>query len=55
MAQCGDNHAYYIQYTESGNNHAPILIKPLGINAFATHRSFLTSLPEEIALFYESN
>ena len=35
-----------IQYTESSNQHADILTKPLGLEAFARHRSFLINLPE---------
>ena len=35
-----------IQYTESSNQHADILTKPLGLEAFARHRSFLMNLPE---------
>ena len=35
-----------IQYTESSNQHADILTKPVGLEAFARHRSFLTNLPE---------
>ena len=35
-----------IQYTESSNQHADILTKPLGPEAFARHRSFLMNLPE---------
>ena len=35
-----------IQCTESSNQHADILTKPLGLKAFARHRSFLTNLPE---------
>ena len=35
-----------IQYTESSKQHADILTKPLGLEAFARHRSFLMNLPE---------
>ena len=35
-----------IQYTESSNQHANILTKPLGLKAFARHRSFIMNLPE---------
>ena len=35
-----------IQYTESSNQHVDILTKPLGLEAFARHRSFLMNLPE---------
>ena len=35
-----------IQYTESSNQHVDILTKPLGIEAFARHRSFLMNFPE---------
>ena len=35
-----------IQYTESSNQHADILTKPLGLEAFARHHSFLMKLPE---------
>ena len=35
-----------IQYTESGNQHADILTKPPGLEAFARHRWFLMNLPE---------
>ena len=35
-----------IQYTESSNQYADILTKPLGLEAFARHRSFLINLPE---------
>ena len=37
-----------IQYTESSNQHADILTKPLGllIEAFARYRSFRINLPE---------
>ena len=35
-----------IQYTESSNQHADILTKPLGLEAFGRHRSFLMNLPE---------
>ena len=35
-----------IPYTESSNQHADILTKPLGLEAFARHRSFLMNLPE---------
>ena len=35
-----------IQYTESSNQHADILTKPLGLEAFARHRSFLMNMPE---------
>ena len=35
-----------IQYTESSNQHAVILTKSLGLEAFARHRSFLMNLPE---------
>ena len=35
-----------IQYTESSNQHADILTKPLGLKAFDRHRSFLMNLPE---------
>ena len=38
--------ALNIQYTESSNQHADILTKPLGLEAFARHRSFLMKLPE---------
>ena len=38
--------ALNIQYTESSNQHADILTKPLGQEAFARHRSFLMNLPE---------
>ena len=34
-----------IQYTESSNQHADILTKPLGLEAFVRHRSFLMNLP----------
>ena len=34
-----------IQYTESSNQQADILTKPLGLEAFAIHRSFLMNLP----------
>ena len=34
-----------IQYTESSNQHADIPTKPLGLEAFARHRSFLMNLP----------
>ena len=40
-----------IQYTESSNQHADILTKPLGLEAFARHRSFLMNLPEGFVLF----
>ena len=35
-----------IQYTESSNQHADIATKPLGLEAFARHRSFLMNMPE---------
>ena len=35
-----------IQYMESSNQHADILTKPLGLEAFARHRSYLMNLPE---------
>ena len=35
-----------IQYTESSNQHVDILTKPLRLEAFARHRSFLMNLPE---------
>ena len=35
-----------IQYTDSSNQHTDILTKPLGLEAFARHRSFLMNLPE---------
>ena len=35
-----------IQYTESSNQHVDILTKPLGLEAFARHRSFFMNLPE---------
>ena len=35
-----------IQYTESSNQHADILTKSLGLEAFVRHRSFLMNLPE---------
>ena len=35
-----------IQYTESSNQHADILTKSFGLEAFTRHRSFLMSLPE---------
>ena len=35
-----------IQYTESSNQYADIFTKPLGLEAFARHRSFLMNLPE---------
>ena len=35
-----------IQYTESSNQYADILTKPLGLEAFAEHRSLLMNLPE---------
>ena len=35
-----------IQYTESSNQYADILTKPLGLKAFARHRSFRMNLPE---------
>ena len=35
-----------IQYMESSNQHADILTKPLGLEAFARNRSFLMNLPE---------
>ena len=35
-----------IQYTESSNQHADILTKPLRLKDFARHRSFLMNLPE---------
>ena len=35
-----------IQYTESSNQHVDILTKPLEIEAFARHRSFVMNLPE---------
>ena len=35
-----------IQYTESTNQHADILTKTLGLEAFAGHRSFLMNLSE---------
>ena len=35
-----------IQYSESSNQHADILTKPLGLEALARHRSFLMNLPE---------
>ena len=38
--------ALNIQYTESSNQHADILTKPLGPEAFSRHRSFLINLPE---------
>ena len=34
------------QCTESSNQHADILTKPLGLEAFARYRSFLMNLPE---------
>ena len=34
------------QYTESSDQHADILTKPLGLKAFARHLSFLVKLPE---------
>ena len=40
-----------IQYTESSNQHANILTKPRGLEAFARHRSFLRNLPEWLVLF----
>ena len=40
-----------IQYTESSNQHADILTKPRGLEAFARHRSFLMNLPEWLVLF----
>ena len=40
-----------IQYTESSNQHADILTKPRGLEAFARHRSFLRNLPEWLVLF----
>ena len=36
-----------IQYTESSNQHADILTKPLGLEAFTRHRSFLMNLRDE--------
>ena len=38
--------ALNIQYTESSNQHADTVTKPLGLEAFARHRSFLINLPE---------
>ena len=35
-----------IQYTESSNQNADILTKPLGLEAFARHRLFLMNLAE---------
>ena len=35
-----------IHYTESSNQHVDILTKPLALEAFARHRSFLMNLPE---------
>ena len=35
-----------IQYTESSNQYADILTKPLELEAFARHRSFLMNLPK---------
>ena len=35
-----------IQYTEYSNQHADILTKPLGLGAFARHRSFVMNLRE---------
>ena len=40
-----------IQYTESSNQHAGILTKPLGLEAFARHRSFLMNFSESFVLF----
>ena len=40
-----------IQYTASSNQHADILTKPLRLEAFAKHRSFLMNLPERFVLF----
>ena len=34
------------QHTESSNQHADILTKPLGLKACARHLSFLMNLPE---------
>ena len=42
-----------IQCTESSNQYANILTKPLGLKAFARHRSFLMNLPELFVLFLE--
>ena len=35
-----------IQYKESSSQHADILTKPLGLEAFARHRSLPMNLPE---------
>ena len=35
-----------IPYTESSNQYADMLTKPLGLEAFARHRSFLMNLLE---------
>ena len=42
-----------IQHTGSSNQHADILTKPLGLEAFARHRSFLMNLPASFVLFLE--
>ena len=45
-----------IQYTESSNQHADILTKPLGLEAFARyHYSFLTNLPDWVICFVSFN
>ena len=38
---------------ESSNQHADILTKPLGLEAFARHRSFLMNLPGRFVFFLE--
>ena len=35
-----------IQDTESSSQHADVLTKPLGLEAFSRHRSFLMNLPD---------
>ena len=43
-----------IQFTESSNQRPDILTKPLGLEAFARHRSFLMNLREWFVLFISS-
>ena len=35
-----------VQFTESSSQHADILTKALGLEAFVKHRAFLINLPE---------
>ena len=41
-----DRRVLTIQFTESSGQHADILTKPLGLEAFIKHRAFLMNLPE---------